>query len=178
MGYFRFFGIGIKKAFQSCIDTIIKRLPVNYKSIHLLPIFYWFELQKNDYSVLYKVKFTKYIPNFFYEIALNMMFEFDNLDLTLLRKKGELAVLRSISVRTNNKSYKFQADVLEKEINKKLEKHGKEITMNEFIDYIELTFNTPGMIKPFETSTSRTFSLYHRAIERNKALQKTYEKNK
>jgi hypothetical protein len=136
----------------------------------------WFELQKNDYSVLYKVKFTKYIPYFFPEIALNMMFEFDSMDLSLLRKRANLAVLNSIAARTGSKTTKFQADVLKKEIEKTLSKEKKDISLNEFINYIEMTFNNIGQLDVYKLSTSRAFSLYHKAIQRNKDLEKIYNK--
>lgn len=174
MDYFRLFRIGIKKTIWFTIDSIIKLFPIYYTSINRLPIYYWFELQKGDYSILYKVKFIKHIPYFFYNISMDMLFEFDNLDLTLLRKKADLAVLNSIATRTNDKSIKFQADVLKKEIERKISQTGKDISLNEFIDYIEMTFNNIGQLDVYKLSTSRAFSLYNKAIERNKRLNNVH----
>jgi len=164
MGTIRLFRIIIKKAFQACLDKIIKLLPIYYTSIDRMPIAYWFELQNNKFEVLYKIRLFKRIPNFFYQIANDMYFQFDNLDMTLLRKKADMIVLSSIAARTNNASIKFQSEVLKREIEKKVGKSGNEMKLNDFIDYIELTFESIGMVKPYETSTSRVFSLYHKAV--------------
>ena len=57
---------------------------------------------------------------------------------------------------------------------KKQERKG--VRLNDFIDYIEITFERIGTIDPEKISASRAFSLYHKAIEKNKRLQKMYEK--
>lgn len=107
-----------------------------------------------------------------------MLFQMDNLNCELINKKAELAILRSVALRTKNKSLEFQADVLANEIKKKEQSANteKNQNLNSFIDYIELTFESIGMIDPFKTSASRAFSLYNKAIERNKHLKEVYDK--
>jgi len=105
-----------------------------------------------------------------------MLYELDHVDMTMFRKKAELAILQSISARTGSKTVKFQADVLANEIIQKESKEGESIKLNEFIDYIELTFNQIGMIDPDKMKASRGLSLYNKAVEQNKRLQKQAEK--
>jgi hypothetical protein len=108
-----------------------------------------------------------------------MLFEFDNLDLEVLRKKAQIAVLKSMAVRTGNKSIKFNADSLQKEIDERESKlkEDRAMTINEFIDYIELTFNQIGSIDPYKMSTARAFSLFHKAKEKTQKLNEQYKRN-
>jgi len=169
MGSIGLLRIGIKKAAQNILDRIIKALPIYYTSINSLPLSRWFELKDNKFEALYKVNWFKHVPLFFYEISVNMLFEFEQLDCSLLRKRADMVVLNSIAARTNNKAVKFQADILKKEIENSQNKESKDITLNQFINYIEETFNSIGTINPDKMSTSRAFSLYNRAIEKNKS---------
>jgi len=120
------------------------------------------------------------VPAFFAEIILDMVFEIENIDLSTFKKRAEVAILQSIAARTNNKSIKFKADSLAKEIADKEKKdtNVKDISLNEFINYIELTFEQIGSINPDKMSAARGLSLYHKAVEKNKALLKTVEKYK
>lgn len=167
-----------KAKIRSLKDKFIRLLPIYYRSFSHITLRKWFELKDGNYQSLYKYARFKYIPAFFYEIVLNMLYELDHVDMTIFRKKADLAILQSIAARTGSKTVKFQADVLANEIKQKEEKESTNITLNEFIDYIELTFNQIGMIDPERMKASRALSLYHKAVEQNKRLQKTAEKGK
>jgi hypothetical protein len=136
-------------------------------------------MQKGEMKYLYKSDKFKYVPDFFYKIAQNMLYEFDFLDLEILRKKAKVAILKSRAIRLNDKSIKFDSDILQKEIDneeRKL-KDLKGFTIDEFIDYIELTFNNIGTQDPFKLTTSRAFSLFQKAKERNENLKSMSSKN-
>jgi hypothetical protein len=175
MVIFRIIQYQLKKIY----GFILKGLPVYYKSIHHLPVYNWFMMQKGSLEWLYKFRYFKYIPKFFAEIAQNMIYEFDKLDVDILRKKAEIAVLRSQAARLNDKGIKFQADLLEKELNDELSKNknSNSLTIDGFIDYIELTFSNIGTLDPFKLTTARAFSLYQKAVERNEHLAEIYKKN-
>lgn len=167
-----------KGLYQRIIEVVIKRLPIYYKHIDSLPVYNWFKISKGELQYLYKYN-IKYIPNFFPELVLKMVFQFERLDLTLLRKKAEYQVLLSMAVRQQNKSLKFNADIMKKEIdNIEMKLSQNDVSLDGFLDYIELTFNNIGSLDPKKISTSRAFSLYHKAVERNKQLEKQYEKVK
>lgn len=169
----------IQHQFKKGIDFILKLLPIYWKSINKMPVWYWFEIQKGSLKSLYKFKKFKYVPSFFFTIVQNMLYEFDNLDLTILRKKKDIAILKSLAARTGDKGYKFDADILNEEIEQE-EKALKDIrtmTINDFTDYIELTFNQIGSIDPFKMSTAKAFSLFHKAKEKTEKLNELYKKN-
>ena len=106
--------------------------------------------------------------------AQNKFFELEHLDLTLLRKKAQMMVKYSINRRTGNTIKKYEAESLKKEIeDKEKSLECKEsMTLNKFINYIELTLDCIGTIDPLKITTSRAFSLYHQASEKNEAIIK------
>jgi len=101
-----------KGLYKGIFEAILKRLPIYYTSIDNLPVYNWFKISKGEFKYLYKVNLS-YIPNFFGHVIVNMVYQFDYLDLSLLRKKAEFQVLKSMAVRQNNKNLKFNADILE-----------------------------------------------------------------
>lgn len=170
----------IVKRISRLIDNFIRILPVYYKSINQIPLYNWFQIRDNKLTFLYKTKLIKRIPYFFDEIIMNMVFEIESVDLTFIKKRAELAIMQSIAARTNNKTVKFQADVMAKELEEREKKDidRKGIELNEFIDYIELTFNQIGRIDPYKISAGRALSLLDKAIKHNKRLVKQAEKLK
>jgi hypothetical protein len=96
---------------------------------------------------------------------MDLFYQFDSLDLGLLRKKSDYMFLKSYAIRTKDKNLMFRADSLQKEI-EDIEKRGTDISLNEFIDFIELSFNCAGTIDPFKISTSRAFSLFNKAVKK------------
>jgi hypothetical protein len=169
----------IQYQFKKIYEFAIKKLPIYYKSIHYLPVYNWFMIQKGYFDWLYKTRKFKFVPRFFYQVAQNMLYEFDKLDVEILRKKAQIAVLKSQAARNNDKSIKFQADILEKELNDELSKNknSNSLTIDGFIDYIELTFSNIGSLDPFKLTTARAFSLYQKAIEKNEHLAQLYKTN-
>lgn len=155
------------------IDSIIYILPVYYTSIEKISLKRYFDLQSGDYHSLYKIN-LKRIPDFFYNIPIEMMYQFDKLDLTIIKMIGDLAVLKNMAARNQDKTMQFQADVMETEIKALMKKNkdSKPLTLNSFIDYIEMTFDSIGKLDPEKLSASRGFSLFHKAVERNEHIQK------
>lgn len=103
-----------------------------------------------------------------------MFYSIDELDLTLLRRKSEMTILKSMAIRNGDKSMLFQAQVMENEIKSQEGKKG-EMNLNQFINYIELTFDKPGSIDPFKITASRAFSLYHKAKAQNERIKQMYK---
>lgn len=168
----------IRIAFQNLIEKIIRVLPVYYKRLDRISLSRWFDILEGKYIKLYKIKLTSYPPNFFYEVILDMTFQSEHFDLSEIQKQADLAILYSIAARTNNKSMKFQADTMKKEIENKAKKNeSKGMKLNDFVDYIEITFDQIGRIDPDKITAARAFSLCNKAVERNKSLQKSLEKH-
>jgi phage anti-repressor protein len=154
------------------VDFVILLLPVYYRDYDKIILSNWFRVQNNDFSGLYKNGFKfKRIPNKFYKIALDMLFQMEKLDLTTLVKRSELAIMLARVAITQNKSLKFQADVLAKQIAEMNKKDNEGANLNDFINYIETTFNNYGTIDPDKIKAKRAFSLYHLAIEKNKQIK-------
>ena len=168
----------IKEILGFGLDSLIYILPIYYKSFDTIKLRKWFQVQNGNLKALYKVHLFNRVPVFFLKIVMDMIYSMPVLDLTLLRKKADVAILNSIAQRTGNKSMKFQADIMIKEIQDKESKldTGKEMNLDEFIDYIELTFESIGMIDADKMTASRAFSLFHKAVEKNKRLEKLYNK--
>jgi len=177
MVFFRFIRAIIKAIFYKVVDFIIRLLPIYYTNVNRISLYNWFKVLEKDLSYLYKLRIFKRVPRFFYKISYDMMFQFDNIDTTYIQKQANIALLRSLAARNNDKSIQFQADVMANELKQKFEKNTKkDSSLNSFIDYIELTFESIGMINPYKMSASRAFSLYHKAIDKNKRLESIYSK--
>ena len=168
----------IKKIIRFVKDLIILSLPIYHTDLNKICLKQWFDVINGDQKSLYKFKFFNHIPYKFENIISDMMFQLDYLDISIINKNAELAILRSIAARTKNKTMDFQADVLENAIKSKVNsgKNAEPIKLNEFIDYIEMTFEQINSIDPYKISASRAFSLYHKAIDQNKRVQKMYNK--
>lgn len=167
----------VKRFIESGIDKIIQSLPVYYNDLNRIKLARWFDILEGKYIKLYKIRLTKRVPLFFYETILDMTFQNEHVDLTELQRQADLAILYSMAARTENKSILFQADSMAKEIENKAKKQERKgMKLNEFIDFIEITFEQIATIDPEKITAGRAFSLYHKAIEKNKRLAKMYEK--
>ncbi|MGV8130696.1 MAG: hypothetical protein ACP5N7_01175 [Candidatus Pacearchaeota archaeon] len=171
--------ITIQRLIQKLIDSIIIYLPVYYKRLDRISLAKWFEIIEGKYIKLYKIRLTKRIPNFFYQVVMAMAFQTEHFDMKEILERADLAVMYSIAARTGNKSMKFQADSTKKQLEERAKKgNDKGLKLNDFIDYIEITFNQIGTIDPEKMSASRAFSLFYRAVEHNEYLKKQYDKMK
>jgi len=177
MGFTRLLRVGIKKTVTFILDKLILSLPIYYKHLDKICLKKWFDVMEGNKKSLYKVDFINYIPVLFDKIILDMLFQMDYVNTEMIEKERQLAILRSISVRTRDKTMQFQADTLANEIKIKMQNYSneKETGLNGFIDFIEMTFNQIGTIDPYKISASRAFSLYHKAVEQNKRLAKLYK---
>lgn len=178
MDIFRALGKRIKVAFQIVvIDRIIRLLPIYYTSIKQLPIVNWFDLQENKFDALYKKRLFKRVPFFFHNIATEMYFEFEKVNMELIYEKRDIAIMASMAAREKNKAKEFNSRTMNNALLKKMAKQNKDnLTLNAMIDYIELTFESIGSLDVYKLTTSRAFSLYNQAIEKNKRLEKLYSK--
>jgi hypothetical protein len=167
-----------KKLYKKAFDKIIKSLPIYYKSITRMPVANWFEVKDGNMQAMYKYTRLKYTPVFFYDLYHDMHFQFDKLDLRELYKKVDIALLKAMAARNEDKVLSFKVEQMENEIRlKEIEnKDNKDLTLNEFIDYIELTFESIGKIDPYKISTARAFSLFERAKSENERKKKQLEK--
>lgn len=120
-----------------------------------------------------------YVPMFFYHNYVEFIYQMEHLDLTLLQKKGDQAILNSIAAIKKNKGFQFKADSLQKEIEKiqNEQKQDKNISLNDFIDFIELNLGLNYNIDPSRISASRGYSLFNKAKEKVKATNKRSKKH-
>ena len=142
-----------------------------YTNINELPIFNWFQLDKGNFEYLHKNKKIKTYPIFFKRIYESMMYQFENLDNTNLRKIAELAYLKSLHQTTKEVRFLNLHNTKEAELKKKI-KIKKDYKINEIITFIEEVFENIGTIDVYKMSTARFFSLYNRAIKKAEQKQK------
>ena len=178
MGFARLFVLGIKERIRNRIDSIILLFPIYYTKLDKISLKSWFEVIEGNKKSLYKVRFISYIPKKFDKIILDMLFQMDYMNTEIIEKEAQLAVLRSIATRNKDRSMQFQADVLANELKKQKQAYetSKGMNLNAFIDYIEMTLECIGAINPEKITASRAFSLYQKAIERNKRLSELSKK--
>lgn len=98
----------------------------------------------------------------------------ENLSLEDIRELAEYHILKAEAAVTKNSMIDFEANLIKAKLSEKKEE--KQSTLNEFVDYIELTLNCPGTINPEKTSAGRAYSLYHRAKEKNKRISELNRK--
>lgn len=164
----------IKEVGKKIKTKIISKLKFTYyNDIDFLPIYNYFKIQEGDLSFLYKNKYRNtFVPDFFAKIKEDLIFQFENLDLSFFNKYVNFILTNSAAVRTKNKNLEFHAKQLYNELINEIEKNKEKIKLNEFIDYIELSFESIGKINPNKMSTARAFSLYWRAVDKNKQTNK------
>lgn len=138
----------------------------------------WFDAMNGNLEALNKYN-LKFVPLFFGKVYLNMLFQMEYLDLSLLKKKADFIVLNSMASRTGNKGIRFKADTLKKEIENKGKEsiEDKQITLNDFIDFIEITLDSIGVIDPTKISASRGYSLFNKAKARAELIKKRNKRN-
>ena len=145
-----------------------------FNHIDNLPIYNWFKLYEGDYTYLYKRRISQ-TPHLFKDVYANLFFQLEKVDMRHFEDVHKLAYLRSLYATTKRPQFLNQANSLESTLKKK-DKKSKPLKLNDMLNYIEETFSNVGQIDPKKTSTSRFFSLYHRAIDKNKKESKHLNK--
>ncbi len=142
-----------------------------------MPIENWFKLQDGKFEALYKIRLFKRIPAFFREIEYDMNFQFERINLEKILKLRDIVMMESLAARNNDKVKKFHAESMKKELINDLKKNdkGEKMTMNTMFNYIETTLNCFGTLHG-KMNTSRVFSLYNLASDRNKELEKHHKR--
>jgi hypothetical protein len=162
------YSVYFRRKKQAIYQLIYKRLPLYYTNWNKIPLLNWWEVQKGNIEYINKYGLKVKLP-FLYNVYKSILFQADKLDLRIIRKEAEYEILRSIAALTGDKMIEFEAGILKVQLKEDLEKIPENSgTMNDFIDYIELTLNTPGSINPEKTSAGRAYSLHHRAVEINR----------
>lgn len=173
------------QSFTAALRFIITKLTKNYYTkLHKLPLSRWFEAQAGDMTAFYRwFRFGK-APKFFDNIAEDMIYQFDHLDLTAIRLESEVLMLRIDAENIEDKTRKNiklnQSRIKQVELDKLLneKQKAKNITLNQFLNFIEQTFDNIGTIDPEKISTKRAFSLYWLAIDTNNKRKAEAEKSK
>jgi len=138
-----------------------------YKSIDVIPIYNWFKLTEGEFAYLYKRRINMH-PEYFKLVYNDMFFQLERIDTNYFEKIHKVAYLRAWYVLTKKPQYLNSSNFLMAEINKAKEVKRKPIKLNELVTYIEETFKNVGTIDVHKMSASRFFSLYYRAIDKNK----------
>lgn len=170
--------IALFKYLPFFLKTFFEQLRINlkakklgyYTSIDDIPIYNWNQIEQGKFEFLFKDKQGK-VPIFFTQIISDMFFQFEHINLDLIRKKHKAAYLLSLFVTKKDVKYLNQYRHLEAEIKKDESKKVKRQTLNQKVNYIEETFNQIASIDVKKISTSRFYSLYYQAIERNRKLR-------
>jgi len=139
-----------------------------YKSIDTIPIYNWFEVTKGNYVYLYKRRINIH-PEYFKLIYNDLFFQLEHIDTSYFEKIHKIAYLRALYVLTKKPQHLNNSNFLMAELNNKKEVINKPAKLNELVNYIEETFKNIGSIDVHKMSTSRFFSLYYRAIDKNKS---------
>lgn len=121
----------------------------------------------------------KYIPYFFYDNYVSMIFQMEGFPTELINKKADIALLNAEAARTGNKTSLFWAKEKENEIKIETEskKDNKPFTLMQFINFIELNLDCVNKIKPWKTSAGWCYSMYARAKEVVKDRNRRHRKN-
>jgi hypothetical protein len=171
------FRIKLKKAItrkqKQVVSKLYKLLPFYYTKLNRIPLENWFGAMNGNLAALNKFN-IKFVPLFFNKNYVNMIYQMEYLDLTLIKKKADYVVLKSMAERMNDKTAKFQADTLKKDIEKRQNEslEDRAMTLNQFIDFIELSFDSIGTIDASKISAARGYSLFEKAKQKNEILKK------
>jgi len=144
-----------------------------YTSLDVIPVYNWFKAQeKNDLRFL-KIRNTGKgcLPAFFIDVYEKLVFQFDKLDLTEIRKQHKEAYFRAKYYQTKKFEFLNKANELKFELELSEKRHRKPMKLSEFMNFIEVSTNNIGKLNAFELSTKRAFELFDLANEMNK--QKT-----
>jgi len=140
-----------------------------YTHIDDLPVYNFFKIAKGEYHYLFKNESDYNKPfseDLFKYTFSEMYFQFKKLDNSFLRDKAYLAVYWSKWVVEKNYRWKNEYNTLNAKLTKNIQ---KELDINDFTDYIEMTFKQPvGSIDVHKVSTSKAFNNFNRAQEYNK----------
>jgi hypothetical protein len=151
-----------------------------YTHINELPVFNWFEIQRtNDLKYLF-VDYEKntVAPESFKEILYEMIFQFEKLDISTFKLYADREYFKSLSLTKPtpiNKAKFAEADAKIKQLETKKEAE-KQLSLSDFVKYIELTFKQIGSLKVKEVSTSYAYSLFYEAQKINSELNRKNSK--
>lgn len=140
-----------------------------YTNIDFLPVYNWFQIMNGKFEFLYKKQKTTKYPEFFKNIPLQMLFQFEKLDTEYFEKNHKLAYLRALFVLTKNVQFLNKYRVLKNELENDKKIETKVAGLNDMLNVIEEGNKAIGQIDVHKMSTSRFFSLYYSTIEKNKA---------
>lgn len=162
-------GFAIRLFFRELFYLLYAKIFGYYKSIDYLPIYNWFKLIEGDYSYLYMRRIKNY-PYSFADLYGEMFFQLEKVDITRFEKMHKVAYLRSLYATTKRIQYYNSANFLEAEIlaEKKKGKAQKGSSLNDMLNFIEQVLSMLGQIKVHDMSTSRFFSLYNLAVDKNR----------
>jgi len=138
-----------------------------YNHIDILPIYNWFKLLEGDYTYLYKRRIVQ-TPHLFQDLYGILFFQMEKIEMGYFENIHKLAYLKSLYATTKKPQYLNQARSLEHRIKTAQKKDNKNPRLNDMLNYIEETFSNVGQLDPMKTSTSRFYSIYNRAVEKNK----------
>jgi hypothetical protein len=145
---------------------IYARLFGYYKHLDVLPAYNWFKILEGDYSYLYKRRIKK-VPEVFKSFAAELFWQMEKVEMGYFDDMLKLAYLKSLWMTEKRPQFLNQARSLQHRIVQSGSKESKPARLNDMLNYIEETFSQEGQIDPKKISTSRFYSLYNRAVEKN-----------
>lgn len=140
-----------------------------YTHIDFLPVYNWFQIMDGKFEFIYKKQKTIKYPEFFKNIPLQMLFQFEKLDTEYFEKQHKLAYVKALYVTTKRIDFLNKYRTLKKEFENDNKFKTEKVGLNYMLNVIEEGNKAIGQIDVHKMSTSRFFSLYYRTIEKNKA---------
>ena len=149
----------LKTFFQIRKDNKIYELKEYYTDLNLIPLYNWWQCDQGDLSYLWHKK-ESYIPAFFKIIFHQMTFQFDYLDLELLRKYTEANYYENKYLATKDIKYKRKADTRKAEVEKlKKDKTETNQKLNDIIWQVQKELKLTWQIDPLKISAGYFFNL-------------------
>jgi len=148
-----------KTFFQIRKDKKIYDSAKYYTDLNIIPLYNWWQCDQGDLTYLWHERQT-YIPAFFKTVFHNMTYQFDYLDLELLRKFTEANYYENKYLSTNDIKYKRKADTRKAEIEQlKNEKTDTKEKLNDIIWKVQKELNLTWQIDPLKISAGYFFNL-------------------
>lgn len=166
---------GLKGVFREIFLILYAKIFGYYKSVDKLPIYNWIQSLKGDYKYLYKRR-IKSTPRFFERWHMQLFFQLEKVDMGYFNDLLKLKYLQSLYVTTKNIKYynmaNFHKAAMDDKKKKRNQLKSKSESLNDMVTLIEETMQGIGQIDVYKISTSRFYSLYYRAIEKRKEINR------
>lgn len=148
------------------LSKLYKKPDNFYTELSELPLWNWFKVQETGDLKYFFIDYenAREIPIFFEQLLINMLEQFERVDNAFLRLKADALYYESKYLTTGKSSWLMESKAVEEKI-KNIGNSG--LSLEDFLNYIEITFKQLGSLDANKISTKRAYSLYHKALDIN-----------